>query len=436
MVEVIRESTRKMEGGKRSDDIIESKRSFPDARFRESTEVTRIGQQNVRGSSFSNHQVGNLQSKTGQAIVSNNPSNADYFKIQVAVNDVFKSGGGVVLVRNGFYHERGDLIIPNGVTVRGESVGGVRILMNGANGSIKLEGQDVYADGTVSITKGTRTLTGVDTLWAANVTVDHKIKLGKYLYRIESIDSNTQITLAGKYFDATASGATYTAAKFSENVGLENLVIIAPLVNGIIMDHVAGFFTQNIIVASPITGAGITMNQCSLGAMVLTTIDGGGADGIHVQNTTQVNFNILVGVNCGNRGMLIENSSYLGFEFPTMNNNANNGGSIQGCSTLALRTGDMAGNGNNGLELVSGNQFIQIAGGGYAGQRNGAGIKLTASSDNCNISNLAAAGNNRGVHIADASCDKNTVANNQLVGNTTAGLTDAGTDTIDDNNQT
>lgn len=67
--------------------------------------------------------------------------------------------------------------------------------------------------GTVSVTNGSKTVTGSGTSWAgvANLRAGAHILIGidEVPYEIASIDSNTQITLVKKFFGTTASSQTY-----------------------------------------------------------------------------------------------------------------------------------------------------------------------------------------------------------------------------------
>lgn len=67
-----------------------------------------------------------------------------------------------------------------------------------------------YATGTVSIAVGGRTLTGVGTSWFDNVQPGFEVTMGSYTYHVDTVDSDTQITIH-EYAVAVASGATYSA---------------------------------------------------------------------------------------------------------------------------------------------------------------------------------------------------------------------------------
>lgn len=66
-----------------------------------------------------------------------------------------------------------------------------------------------YNTGTVSITENSRVLTGNGTSWLGNVQEGSKITIGSTNYNVESIDSDTQITMVQRALQ-TLSGQSYT----------------------------------------------------------------------------------------------------------------------------------------------------------------------------------------------------------------------------------
>ena len=67
-----------------------------------------------------------------------------------------------------------------------------------------------YTTGTVTVTNGSKIVTGAGTLFSANVDPGMLLRIGvARVYPVASVDSNTQITLRDNYEGATAAGATY-----------------------------------------------------------------------------------------------------------------------------------------------------------------------------------------------------------------------------------
>ncbi len=78
-----------------------------------------------------------------------------------------------------------------------------------------------YETGTVDVTNGSAVVTGTGTSWSSNLKAGDFIHVGATAQRdpaaawfeIESVDSDTQITLTADYDDATAAAQAYTARK-------------------------------------------------------------------------------------------------------------------------------------------------------------------------------------------------------------------------------
>lgn len=67
-----------------------------------------------------------------------------------------------------------------------------------------------YSAGTVSVTNGSKVITGASTLWAANADAGMIFRRGsERVYVVESVDSDTQITLEDAYEGGTAGGQAY-----------------------------------------------------------------------------------------------------------------------------------------------------------------------------------------------------------------------------------
>ena len=68
-----------------------------------------------------------------------------------------------------------------------------------------------YSTGTVSGTANTRTITGSGTSWFDNITPGYEITIGSYTYHVDSVDSDTQLTLVEDIVTAITAGTTYSA---------------------------------------------------------------------------------------------------------------------------------------------------------------------------------------------------------------------------------
>lgn len=76
-----------------------------------------------------------------------------------------------------------------------------------------------YETGTISVTNGSPTVTGSGTTWSTNLKAGDFIHLGaadeidpeEVWYEIDTVDSNTQVTLTTNFAETTLSGQPYTA---------------------------------------------------------------------------------------------------------------------------------------------------------------------------------------------------------------------------------
>ena len=68
-----------------------------------------------------------------------------------------------------------------------------------------------YKTGTATVTNGSPTVTGTNTLWLANVTAGDSFTVAGdgVMYYVASVDTDTQVTLSAPYAGTTASGAVY-----------------------------------------------------------------------------------------------------------------------------------------------------------------------------------------------------------------------------------
>lgn len=101
---------------------------------------------------------------------------------------------------------------------------GALLLVDGASRIQKYRGSTNanYSTGTLSVTNGSTTVTGSGTTWATatNAEAGEYIKLpdGKW-YKINSVSTNTSLTIEVSYQGSTLSGQTYTISPWGEVQG-------------------------------------------------------------------------------------------------------------------------------------------------------------------------------------------------------------------------
>lgn len=91
-------------------------------------------------------------------------------------------------------------------------VGGILFIGGGTMYAGSRKAAD-YSTGTVSVTQGSKVVTGSGTTWLANVDPGMLLRLAGSYYVVASVDSNTQVTLAEGYLSATAATQSYTLTR-------------------------------------------------------------------------------------------------------------------------------------------------------------------------------------------------------------------------------
>lgn len=94
--------------------------------------------------------------------------------------------------------------------VRAVVVGGMLFIPGGTIYGGSRKAAD-YSTGTVTVTLGSKVVTGAGTSWSANVDAGMLLRVagtGRY-YPVAQVDSNTQVTLVDAYEGATLAGQTY-----------------------------------------------------------------------------------------------------------------------------------------------------------------------------------------------------------------------------------
>lgn len=72
-----------------------------------------------------------------------------------------------------------------------------------------------YSTGTVAATFGSKVITGTGTLWSANVDAGMLLRIGgtSRYYVVQSVDSNTQLTMTEAFVGSTVSGQAYALTR-------------------------------------------------------------------------------------------------------------------------------------------------------------------------------------------------------------------------------
>jgi len=356
--------------------------------------------------------------------------------IQSTINNFLAAGtGGSILLNSGTYVINNDINLPSDVTLEGASDGSVLFVMAGAY-SIKATGSSAYSVGTISVTKGSASITGAGTAWLSNLTTSHKIKIDGLPYSIAQIISDTQIILTSKYFGSTTGGLAYTAAIFASNIALKNIIMVTVPTYGIVMNYADLVTIDNVTIVSPGV-SGISLANSSRLTLDTVVIDGAAVSGLVAANTDLMNCTRVAITNCGSNGFDFSTCSQVIFTSCPADNNGGNGFLATSGSRYSWMICEFNQNASSGISLAGSLSSAAIIGG--AGLNNTLdGIRLADTVSKATVSAGFIGTGNGGyaVNISAAGVDRTSVVANQLSSNTTGSVNNLGTNTVNANNQT
>lgn len=298
--------------------------------------------------------------------------------------------------------------------------------------SLKGTGTLAYSTGTLSVTSGSPIVTGSGTTWLGNVTAGHTLVINNLPFEIANVDTNTQITLRSSYFGQSGSGLSYKSAIFCARNTLNNLIIVAPAGTAVELDYVDLFTCTNVIVATP-AGYGFDIANCIRFTFDNVFVDGAGASGITAVDTDLINFTRCIMINNGVHGFSLDTCTSIVFLSCPAINNSQIGFYLETCSKIAITTSDGAGN-DYGISANACNS-VQITGGSFNGNSVD-GINFYTSGNYNKIIGTETVGNT-GYGIAiNAGLVKAIITSCHIIGNTAGSVFNAGTSTINADNQT
>lgn len=354
--------------------------------------------------------------------------------IQDAIDAMSERGGGTLNVATGLYILTDNITIPSNIGLEGQSFGSVIFLFLGPYG-IRITGTQPYTTGTISVTRGSATVTGSGTAWSSNLSTNHKIKIDGVPYQIAQVVSDTEITLTTRQYGQTQSGLTYTAAIFVEKVDVSNMILISTSSLGLRAEYTDLLSINKLIVPGP-GATGVTTIDCARVDLDTVVVDGSANNGIEM---TRTNFSSLIrclATNNASSGIVLTDCTEFTITSSPANSNAASGYIISGGTRIAVNTSEANENTAYGLVVSGTNLGLIVNGGSYS--RNVDGIRLTNTASKATITaGVLATGNSAyGVNIAAAGVDRTTILGNQLTGNSSGAVNNLGSNTINVNNQT
>lgn len=347
--------------------------------------------------------------------------------IQATIN-ALPADGGIIYLAPGTWNVSSDIVFPDNVSIIGTGPNTI-VDFGGTAHGFKALGTLLYNTGTFAISDGSNTVVGTGTNWTS-AYIGKTITLGTLPFTIVSVNSTTNITIAGPYYGPAVATGTYVIFTPVQNIRLASFTIQNSTSTGLQVQYLAGQFAiQFLNIFS--CGAGISLNYVGFPVLNFTVAGTTAGHGVSISNTTAV---VLEGSSAdttvGGDSLHLVNVTNTGIHNSDFSNASGCGISITSCSNIGIENMNLSRNTSHGMELVSGNTAIQINQVTLEGN-GGDGIRLTASSSQTIIAESNIYNNTGyGVNVVDSTSTKNTVSVNILTTNTSGSVNDAGTSTI------
>jgi len=272
-----------------------------------------------------------------------------------------------------------------------------------------------------------------------NVTVDESVIL-------QGAGSGaTTVTAANQtdsVFTVTASnvdlsGFTATGTQFASNEGYAGIKLANGVTGSNIHNNVVSGNQYGILLLEPLSNTTTGNNT-----VANNTASNCGVSGIEMQNTWGNTFTNNTANGNGSQGFRLANSKNNTFTGNTANSNGTPGNTSGGCGFFLVVAGGTGSNDNtftNNIASSNVNHGFRMDGSsgntltGNTFSSNGAdGIKMKAGSNNNTLTENTCSLNAIGIEIATADIDatSQTVHNNCITGNTTYGVSNSGTGTL------
>lgn len=346
--------------------------------------------------------------------------------IQKAIDSL--TNGGTVYLRAGTHLVESNITLSNSVKILGENRDNTIINFNSTSAHFIVAGTDAYTTGTISsIGSGGTVVTGSGTSWntSNNVTTSHQIFIDNRWYKITSVDSDTQVTLAEPYKDAATFSGTYRAVKLRTDIHFNSLTMKNSTSQVIDFDDVRDVRMDDLLLIS--NNKGFTMDNFTFVVSSGIIITNSTSNGYELTNGKFFNSQPIASQGNGGHGCVLNSISSCAWIYCANDGNTNDGVNATSIDKCAL-TIQTDGNGGQGIEFVSGCDDNRIYSNSNANTSDG--VKLTASSDNNVITtSVIRANGGYGVNIAASTCDNNVIATNHFGGNTSEAVNDSGTGT-------
>jgi hypothetical protein len=247
----------------------------------------------------------------------------------------FGAGAKSIFVRSGTYMETGDLVIPNGGTMIGESAGGVTVNFGGTSHSVKCDSNPatIQTGGTIAVTNGSAAVVGTGTSFT-NLSPGDFISVSDIFLPITSITDDTHLNIAFPYMGVSNSGFSYVALTMLTGISILNLTITGSTTTGLYIRGCNQLSLESITIVG--CSSNFYMQYCNAGSVRRVISFASVGDGFSISNSSIISFENLVAANCSGHGVhLTNNNSSLVFNIMQCSTNGGSGCYVDNTTTYA-----------------------------------------------------------------------------------------------------
>lgn len=377
--------------------------------------------------------LGQLESNTTLVAIKDTASGGAVGDIQKAIDTLSAKGGGVVLIRNGTYYETADIIVPDNVTLQGETSGAAIIDFQNLAYQVKVAGTIVYSTGTVAVNNKSTTVTGTGTAWDSSVIGQYILLAGRW-FGISAVTDGTHLTIDSQFDGTSRSGDSTYIGTPAMNVLLSNFTVqnSAHADGAVYFQYVLGCNHTNLQIYDSIIGLSF-FGANSTTAQGFNVV--GCETGVYVENCavwTMYNFNIYGSVGVNLYCVSFINASVSNF---TISSAGGNNITLDTCTSMGIYDSENTSSSGKGIEMSACTDIEVFA--QAIRSHSSDGVKLTANNARVSLHNMSFLNNGGwGVNIPAASNSKNTLSSCFFSGNSSGTVNNLGTSTINANSQT
>lgn len=287
------------------------------------------------------------------------------------VSEAFDSGALSVYVKNGVYVETKNINMPDGSQLIGEASSKVIIYFVGPYG-IRIDGSGGITEttGTFSLLNNSDQVIGVNTLFT-NLSVGTFFLIGTNYFVIQSIESDTSLTLSKIYEGTIIVNGNVHAQAMSTGNRINNMVIT----------NASGL------------GTGIYVRATRHGSFQDIAIDGF-AQNVEFIESGDISTNSLISVNSKDSAMIINSCMSMAFSIVNIFNCISHGIVISGTSTnIVIESSASENNGGSGIYITDTSNQVCITD-AVVRYNNNKGINITTSTNSVSINSTTITNSN------------------------------------------